>query len=250
MTNQPLIKLCVAVLVLAISASGKSSDGDLSKPASPLAKATSELLSATNQYIASIEALIPIYEKALKAATESHEKQKQLYAQGIASKRELETSERAVTAAQSQLDEARKQITEAIELLAEVKAEEEMTKLKPAAPQQKTETPRYRTTTAVLRYSGSMSWSLAQAGQVQSFFAAQFGRQLPISAFGQSATHNRMGFDHRNSMDVAVSPDSAEGKALIAYLRSNGIPYLAFRSAVPGAATGAHIHVGYPSHRL
>ena len=38
--------------------------------------------------------------------------------------------------------------------------------------------------------------------------------------------------------------------ALIAYLRSNGIPYIAFRSAVAGAATGAHIHVGYPSHRL
>ena len=250
MTNRPLIKLCVAVLVLAISASGKSSDGELDKSANPLTKATSELLSATNQYIASIEALLPIYENALKAATESHETQKQLYAQGIASKHELETSEQAVTAAQSQLDGARKEISEAVELLAEVKAEEELANLKPIAPQQKTEPPRYKTTSVVLRYSGSIPWSLAQAGRVQSFFAAQFGRQLPISAYGQSATHNRMGFDHRNSMDVAVSPDSVEGKALIAYLRSNGIPYLAFRSAIPGTATGAHIHVGYPSHRL
>ena len=123
MTNQSLIKLCVAVLVLAISASGKNSDGDLGEPASPLAKATSELVSATNQYIASIEALLPLYEKAFKTATESHEKQKLLYAQGIASKHELETSEQAVTAAQSQLDEARKEISEAVELLAEAKAE-------------------------------------------------------------------------------------------------------------------------------
>jgi hypothetical protein len=59
-----------------------------------------------------------------------------------------------------------------------------------------------------------------------------------------------MGFNDRNSLDVAVHPDSAEGRALIAYLRGNGIPFLAFRSAVPGAATGAHIHIGYPSNRL
>src|SRR5262245_25290794 len=135
MTNQAVIKICVAVLVLAISTFGKSSDGDLSKSANPLAKATSELVSATNQYIASIEALLPIYEKSLKTATESHEKQKQLYAQGIASIRDLDMSEQALTTAQVQLDAARKEITEAVELLAEVKAEEEMTKLKPAAPQ-------------------------------------------------------------------------------------------------------------------
>jgi hypothetical protein len=51
-------------------------------------------------------------------------------------------------------------------------------------------------------------------------------------------------------MDVAVHPDSAEGRALIAYLRGNGIPFIAFRSAVPGSATGAHVHIGYPSHKF
>jgi hypothetical protein len=34
------------------------------------------------------------------------------------------------------------------------------------------------------------------------------------------------------------------------YLRTNGIPFLSFRSAIPGVATGAHIHIGYPSHRM
>ena len=250
MTNHSVIKLCLAILMLAISASGKSSDGDLSKPANPLAKATSELVNATNQYIASIETLLPIYEKALQSATESLDKQKRLYAQGLASKHDFEMSLQTVTAAQVQLEAVRHEFMEASQLLAEAKAEEEMAKLKPAPPQQKPETSRYRTTSAVLRYSGSVPWSLAQANRVQIFFTATFGRQLPISAYGQSATHNRMGFDHRNSMDVAVNPDSTEGKALIAYLRSNGIPYLAFRYAVPGVATGAHIHVGYPSHRL
>jgi hypothetical protein len=47
-----------------------------------------------------------------------------------------------------------------------------------------------------------------------------------------------------------LHPDSPEGKALIAFLRGNGIPFLAFRSAVAGTATGAHIHIGYPSHRI
>ena len=59
-----------------------------------------------------------------------------------------------------------------------------------------------------------------------------------------------MGFDHRHAIDVAVHPDSPEGQALIFYLRGEGIPFLAFRQAVPGSATGAHIHIGRPSHRL
>jgi hypothetical protein len=59
-----------------------------------------------------------------------------------------------------------------------------------------------------------------------------------------------MGWDHRNSVDVGLHPDSAEGRALIAYLQNAGIPYLAFRGTIPGVATGPHIHIGSPSHRL
>ena len=51
-------------------------------------------------------------------------------------------------------------------------------------------------------------------------------------------------------MDVAISPDQSEGVWLRAYLESNEIPYFAFRSAVPGKATGAHIHIGPGSTRL
>jgi hypothetical protein len=49
---------------------------------------------------------------------------------------------------------------------------------------------------------------------------------------------------------VALHPDSAEGRALMDYLRRRGIPFLAFRGARAGVATGAHIHVGEPSERL
>ncbi len=73
---------------------------------------------------------------------------------------------------------------------------------------------------------------------------------LRVSAYGQTDLHNRMGFDHRNSLDVALHPDSPEGRALLEYLRSQGIPFLAFRGAIAGTATGPHVHIGRPSHRI
>jgi hypothetical protein len=94
------------------------------------------------------------------------------------------------------------------------------------------------------------AWSIKRAPEVEDYFRQTFKRELPVTAFGESATHNRMGLDHSNSMDVGLHPDSAEGQALTGYLRENNIPFLAFRRAVPGAATAAHIHVGYPSHGL
>jgi hypothetical protein len=51
-------------------------------------------------------------------------------------------------------------------------------------------------------------------------------------------------------MDVALHPDSKEGQSLLNHLRQVGIPFIAFRNAVPGASTGAHIHIGKPSPRL
>ena len=96
----------------------------------------------------------------------------------------------------------------------------------------------------------SSNWNISDAGKVENFFVAKFGRRLPLTAFGQSVMHTSWRLDHRNSMDVGLHPDSQEGRALIKYLRSEGIPFLAFRGAVPGAATGPHIHIGKPSHRL
>lgn len=86
-------------------------------------------------------------------------------------------------------------------------------------------------------------------GDIKSFFISKFGTSLPISAFGQTALHNRLRFDHRNAIDIAVHPDSPQGKLLISQLRKFGVPFIAFRSAVRGSATGPHIHVGMPSHR-
>jgi len=73
---------------------------------------------------------------------------------------------------------------------------------------------------------------------------------LPVSADGETAVHQAMGFDHRNRVDVALFPDTAEGKWLRHYLEASSIPYYAFRSLVVGKATAAHIHIGPPSTRL
>jgi hypothetical protein len=101
--------------------------------------------------------------------------------------------------------------------------------------------------------AGEMAIAAASRGKIESdiksFFVSKFGRTLPVSAFGQTRLHSRLGFDHRNGVDVALNPDSAEGRALLGKLRGFGVPFIAFRHAIPGVATGAHIHVGKPSHR-
>ena len=206
-----------------------------------LKKSKADVVSAANDYKASLERLLVLQENDVKAASDEVEKRKELLAQSIISKRELEESERALSAAQDQVSSTKKQIGESDDLIAEATAEQQMVKLAPGT---------YQTTSALIRYSGSANWVLTDAAKVQSFFASRFNHALPISAFGQTAVHDHLGFDHRNSIDVAVSPDSTEGQTLMAYLRSAGIPFIAFRHAVRGSATGAHIHIGYPSKRV
>jgi hypothetical protein len=92
-------------------------------------------------------------------------------------------------------------------------------------------------------------WSLAEATKVEQFFVSKFKRPLPTTAFGQSDLHTRWGLDHRNGLDVGLHPDSAEGRALIEFLRAESIPFLVFRGPVPGVATGPHIHIGNRSSR-
>lgn len=97
---------------------------------------------------------------------------------------------------------------------------------------------------------GAGKWRLADSGRIEEFFRAKFNRPLPTRAFGQSDLHTRWGWDHRNGMDVGLHPDSEEGRALIEFLRAESIPFLAFRGAVPGVATGPHIHIGNRSPRI
>jgi hypothetical protein len=219
------------------------------RPATPLSQARADLIKATTEYKASLEKLIEMYEKNMQDANEKQARKKELFAAGIISKRELEEGEKSLSDAQVSVTQAKKQIAEADDLVAESSVMD--TETLPAAGKGKlVRIPAYVATSAYIRYNGATRWTIADAAKVTSFYQGQFGHSLPVSAYGQTATHDRLGFDHRNSVDVAVHPDSAQGQALIAYLKSAGIPFLAFRHAISGSATGAHIHIGYPSHRI
>jgi hypothetical protein len=100
------------------------------------------------------------------------------------------------------------------------------------------------------RYDGDGMFSMVTFSKVESEFEKRFGKPLPVSAMGDTAVHRSMGFDHRGRVDVAINPDQPEGHWLLEYLVQNHIPYFAFRHAVPGKATGAHIHLGPMSTRF
>src|SRR5215470_10525883 len=99
-------------------------------------------------------------------------------------------------------------------------------------------------------YEGDGAFNMITFAGISGAFEKQFGKPLPVSAMGETAVHRSLGFDHRGRVDVAVHPDQAEGRWLIEYLVDHHIPYFAFRHAVPGKATGAHIHIGPMSTRI
>jgi len=102
----------------------------------------------------------------------------------------------------------------------------------------------------MIRYQGNGLFSLSDLPTISTEFEKRFHSALPVSALGQTLVHQSMGLDHRNRVDVALNPDSSEGVWLRQLLERLHVPYLAFRSAVAGAATAPHIHIGPQSTRL
>jgi hypothetical protein len=241
-TTLLLVLLCAIGGVLAQSKK-KTAPSPKTTLADRLAETRADLIAASKEYKATIEKLLPLEEKELKNEADEVERHKPLLLEGIISKRELEAIEQKLAIAQAKVNATRGRLVEADALIAEASGESQLAKLS-ARPGS------YSRTAALIRYNGTARWALTDITKVQGFFNSRFNRSLPVSAYGQTAVHNHLGFDHRNAVDVAVHPDSAEGQAIMAYLRSLGIPFIAFRHAVSGSATGAHIHVGYPSHRI
>src|SRR5262249_22964969 len=157
---------------------------------------------------------------------------------------DVDAAERALADARASAGRTRAAILEADAVVDDAEAARELAALPAPSPGETQER------VSLIRFAGGARWSLAGLPVLERFFARRFGHALPISALGQTRAHDRLGFDHRQALDVAVHPDSMEGRALIDYLRGQGIPFLAFRAARAGIATGAHIHVGEPSGRL
>src|SRR6266446_6948651 len=145
-----------------------------------------EFIKATNDYKASLEKLLASYEKNTAKAETRLSQTRELFAQGLVSKNDVEASERTLAEANDKVAETRQRMNSAdaqiADTLLEAEAEKSLSRSKPMAK-------------------------------------------------------------------VSLHPDGAEGQALLNFLRSNGIPFLAFRAAIPGTATGPHIHIGRPSHR-
>jgi hypothetical protein len=102
----------------------------------------------------------------------------------------------------------------------------------------------------VERFDGKGTVSRLEYKKVLLAWEKQFAKPLPVSADGDTHFHRTLGFDHRGRVDIALSPDEPEGRALIDMLQKDNIPFYAIRGAVPGKASGAHIHIGPPSQRL
>ena len=213
-----------------------------------LSKLHDSYIKATKEYKASLEKLLALYQASVRKAEERVSQSKKLFADGLISQRDVEQAEHVLADANLKVTEARTQIsgadTQIAQALIEVEGDKQIAKFG--------RLPRggLIRTTSFIRYTGAGAWVLSQSGKIEIFFQQTFKRPLPIAVFGQGSIHNQWHLDHRNAMDISLNPDGPEGQALLEFLRRNGIPFSAFRGAIPGVATGPHIHIGMPSHRF
>ncbi len=202
-----------------------------------------EVARATREYRTALERQRDMYQKDAESLAELVEVRRDLFRRQIVSLREVEIAEALLAEAQAKIKESERWIQEADKMIAEATIHSELARMTLAAGG-------YLATGVFIRFNGTVAFSPADLPRVERFFGARFGRALPVSALGQSPAHDRIGFDHRNAVDVALHPDSAEGRALMSYLQGQNIPFVAVRGAVAGSSTGAHIHIGQPSRRM
>src|SRR5262249_15702195 len=126
---------------------------------SDVAAAKAELIKATTEYKTSVATLVTMYEAELKNAQAQLETRKQLFTQGIISKKDLDDSKKKIAEAQAKINGSRKQMAEADDLIAESSVIDDDDE--PArAPSL---TGRYTSTAALIRYTGTAHWALADA---------------------------------------------------------------------------------------
>jgi hypothetical protein len=211
---------------------------------SELTRLRSDVLQKIKEARDGTQRLLALHETERDLRLKEYYRRRELYYQGLIARNEVLQAEQAWAEAAMRVDEDKRWLARTDMVIAEFTMRDELLRLPRLA------IGGYSETNTLLRFNGGTLWSLGDVGKIEKFFAQTFRRALPISALGQTATHDRLGFDHRDAMDVALHPDSKEGQSLLSFLRESGIPFIAFRNAVPGSATGAHIHIGKPSPQL
>ena len=229
-----------------LAADAKKGTTNARDPARPIAAKQAKLLATRMMLIdrkkhlrEQLKNSMTLQESRIRDQSTDYELKKEMFEKNLITRNELDKSEQALSNARLESDRIRQWIAEDDRALSLAEG---------SAEAKGGEFPRRMT--PVRHDDGKLIWSLTGVGKISRFFRERFGRALPISAMGQSETHDRLGLDHRHAVDVAVRPDSTEGRALIAYLRQAGIPFIAFRGQITSMSTGAHIHIGHPSPRL
>jgi len=242
---RPRASLVLTAVLVAVLLPGRAPAADRPAAAAPAAAQAAEVIAALADYRLKLEALLPLYEQELARANEQREQRRELLERGIVSRKEFEATETVVARAQQKLEDTRRAIAEVDHAMVEAITARAVAALAPLGRGG------YEQSATLVRYNGPTAWSLKTgAVELEQFFLTRFGRPLPVSAYGQTPLHDRMGLDHRAALDVAVHPDSPEGRALMEHLREAGIPFIAAWGVVPGSTSGAHIHVGQPSPRI
>jgi hypothetical protein len=216
-------------------------------PQTELAKLREEYVTKTKDYKASLEKLLAIYEVNVTKAEAKLATTRKLLDEGLISRVQVEEQQRLVDTDKAKVTETQRLISGADSQIADVMVEEEADAQ--IAKNLSLSKAKLIRTISFMRYNGSGGWSIGDAWKIQRFFSDTFHKELPIAVFGQGAIHDRWRLDHHNAMDIQLHPDGPEGQALLNFLEKNGVPFSAFRSAIPGTATGPHIHIGRPSHR-
>ncbi len=199
------------------------------------------VIERTEEYVSDLNQLLALYQDATKSADHALEQRRELYSSGLISRQDFEASRRKVEQLRGRIEDVRSRIAASRTLIDEARLAQELSKGR-AQDQPVRE--------GVIFHTGPALWKLSDISLVESYFVKHFGIPLPVSALGQTELHSRMGFDHHDAVDVALHPDSPEGRDLMEFLRTSGISFIAFRAALPGSATGAHIHIGHPSARI
>jgi hypothetical protein len=244
-----LTVLCATALLVCAEIAG-AQQGQRSPPGrrpgsgdAELVRLRAEVIEKMKEARGSARKLLELNDREQARLRAEYEKRLELFSEGLISRSEVIQIEAALADAIARVEQDRRWLMETDSAIAEATMRDELLRLPRLA------LGGYSESATLLRFHGTGTWTLAHAPNIERFFLQTFGRVLPVSALGQTLTHDRLRFDHRDAMDVALHPESMEGKALLKYLRQAGIPFIAFKGAVPGASTGAHIHIGPPSPR-
>lgn len=199
------------------------------------------VIERTEEYVSDLKQLLALYQDTIGSEEKIFQQRTELYNSGLLSKQDFEASRRNLEQSLSRIEDVRSRIAASGALINETRLAQELSRGH-AQDQPVRE--------AVIFHTGLTLWRLSDISLVEDFYVKHFGIPLPVSALGQTELHSRMGFDHHDAVDVALHPDSPEGRELMNFLCTSGISFIAFRAALPGSATGAHIHIGHPSARI